>query len=261
MGVINTIDWLKKETDPLKICKKLTPYFSALQAKEIHYHLVRFGMYRTVKKSMIEQMEKANLLEKVQKKYEALQKKWNGPDIPIFILPVDESNGLLTTDFQGRSGLSFPDKMFLFLSPKVSNRALTAVLIHEYHHICRLHTHSKRDEEYTLLDTMILEGLAEYTVMKKLGEEALTHWMTKYSKSQLNRWWNQWIKDHQHVKRDDAKYVQLLFGKGFYPTMLGYALGYEMVKTFYQENKWTVADTFSVSSESIAKVYETQVNS
>lgn len=258
VGVILTKDWLQKETNPIKICSKLKDYFPPLPAEAIHQHLVRFGMARSIRKNTVKQMIEKKLWEKVERIYRTLKKEWKGPDIPIFIFPVEASNGILSVDFNGRSGLSFSDKLFLFLSPTVTEKALEAVLMHEYHHVCRLYHHDKDEEEYTLLDTIILEGLAEYVVQERLGEDALTHWMTKYPPSQLRRWWEKWVKDDQNIKPDEEKYIQILYGKGFYPNMLGYALGYEMVKTFYQKNKRAIADTFTISAKTIAQTYETQ---
>ncbi|WP_243291334.1 DUF2268 domain-containing protein [Bacillus sp. FJAT-47783] len=258
MGVVNTNEWLKKDPNPLKACEKLTHYFQQISAEEIYDYLKDFGMYRSVRKTFLKEMERSHIWPKVKKRYERLKQKWEGPDVPVFIFPVDERNGLLTRDFQGRSGVSFPDKMFLFLSPRTSDLSLDAVITHEYHHICRLHKYSKREEEYTLLDTIILEGLAEHAVKEEIGEEAITHWMTKYSPTQLKRWWNMWVKDNQHVKRDHPKYVQLLFGKAFYPTMLGYALGYDIVETYHKQYPFSIEKSFTISSNKLIRYYEAQ---
>jgi len=259
MGVVNTDEWLKKETNPLKICGKLKGHFQGLHVEDIHQYLSQFGMYKSVSKSYIQKMLKRNVWERVKKHYQYLNTKWAGPDIPIYIFPVNESNGFLSRNFGGRSGVSFPDKLFLFLSYEVDEEELKSVLTHEYHHICRISKYEKKEENYTLLDTIILEGLAEHAVGEMLGEQALTFWVKKYSPSQLNRWWNLWIKPHQEVTRDDPKYIQLLYGMSFYPKMLGYAIGYHIVRTYDKKHKMTIKDSFTISVERLVAFYEKEI--
>ncbi|WP_369010262.1 DUF2268 domain-containing putative Zn-dependent protease [Oceanobacillus alkalisoli] len=54
--------------------------------------------------------------------------------MPIFIFPSDRSN----TEINGKSGLSFHDKLFLFISGETSLTEIKALLTHEYYHVCRL---------------------------------------------------------------------------------------------------------------------------
>ena len=61
------------------------------------------------------------------------------------------------------------------------------MLIHEYHHVCRLHHLKKDQKEYTLLDTMIMEGLAERTVGKYLGTKYLANWTKLYQEDKTTR--------------------------------------------------------------------------
>jgi uncharacterized protein YjaZ len=258
MGVVKTDEWLKKDSNPIKICQELKAYFHRMNEREIHHYLNEFGMYKRVSKPYIQQMIKYNVWGRVRQFFNDLKAKWQGPDIPIFIFPVDESSGLLSRDFRGKSGVSFRDKLFLFLSKEVGDEELKTVLTHEYHHICRLSMHEKKEEHYTLIDAIILEGLAEHAVCETVGEQALTVWVKKYSPGQLNRWWNLWIKPNQLVKRDDPKYVQLLFGKAFYPHMLGYALGYHIVRTYHKTHKLNIKETFTIPVDQIVAFYENQ---
>ena len=48
--------------------------------------------------------------------------------------------------------------IFLFVCGRNSVEELKVLLAHEYHHICRLHQIETKETEYTLLDTMIMEG-------------------------------------------------------------------------------------------------------
>src|SRR5699024_2978860 len=107
-------------------------------------------------------------------------KKWNGPNIPIFILPSDQHNRKLQRELSGKSGLTFQDKLFLFISEDTSESELKSLFTHEYNHVCRLSQYPK-EEDYTLLDTIILEGLAENAVRERFGDQATANWTRHYS--------------------------------------------------------------------------------
>ena len=63
--------------------------------------------------------------------------------------------------------------IFLFVCGRNSLEELKALLAHEYHHICRLHQIETKETEYTLLDTMIMEGLAEQAVTERYTEKIM----------------------------------------------------------------------------------------
>ena len=58
---------------------------------------------------------------------------------------------------------------------------------HEYNHVCRLSKFQKSEEDYVLLDSIILEGLAENAVRERLGEEFLATWTSYYSNEELKK--------------------------------------------------------------------------
>lgn len=92
-------------------------------------------------------------------------------------------------DQNGKSGLAFKDKLFLFLSDQNSDNEIRALLVHEYNHVCRLAKNGKQEENYVLLDSIILEGLAENAVRELVGEEYLAKWTSYYTEGQLNQMW------------------------------------------------------------------------
>jgi len=258
LGVIDTKNWLKESRNPIELCEKLEKYFHHLQAEEIHHYLSQYGMLRTGYEHWLVKADDSNIWTKANNIFLKLKKRWNGPDVPIFIFPVEERKSFFGRDFKGRSGLSFQDKMFLFLSPDVKNDELIALLIHEYHHICRLRKNPKHEKDYTLLDAIILEGLAEHTVYRTIGEQHVTNWVKKYSKRQLYSWWKNLIVPNQDIKWDHPLFDQLLFGKGFYPTMLGYAIGFDIVQTFYKQKPFSTKESFYLPAEQFVESYETK---
>ncbi|WP_026089113.1 DUF2268 domain-containing protein [Bacillus sp. AP8] len=256
MGMIKTEDWLVEYGDnPLKICNKLQPYFEKLTDKEIYHYLQQFGMYHASSKvkTDIEKLQQNQTWEKVEDLFLVYQEKWKGPDIPIFIFPHRKQP--LFIKGHNKSGLAFPDKLFLFLSPKLNQKDREALLIHEYHHVCRLHTQKKSINEYTIADSIILEGLAEYTVEKALGSKYLAPWTKQYTISFLDKCWKSYFQDNTSLSRNEKKHDQLIYGRGTYPAMIGYCMGYYLVDLYFKTNNYSNKISFHISPEKIIENY------
>lgn len=89
--------------------------------------------------------ERNKLYDLIEKEVQILQKLWDGPDMPIFILPADTQHPVLKSQ-QGKSGLAFPDKLFLFITEKLEWNEIKALLTHEYNHVCRLKHYKNRQK-------------------------------------------------------------------------------------------------------------------
>ena len=105
--------------------------------------------------------------------YDKLKNWLKGPDVPVFILLSDSYNRTVQEEYNGRAGLSMRHVIFLFVCGRNSVEELKVLLAHEYHHICRLHQIETKETEYTLLDTMIMEGLAEQAVTERYTEKTM----------------------------------------------------------------------------------------
>lgn len=212
------------------------------------------GMYRTAPENILGSLPK-NVWEKVEKEYESLQKKWGGPQVPIFIFPADETNSKIKKEFNGKSGLAFKDKLFLFFSSHNTQKEIQAVLTHEYNHVCRLKKYKKNEAEFTLLDTVILEGIAENAVREHCGNASLAGWTKYYSDEQLQKIVEQLIIPNRNVKRNARKYTDLLYGKGFSPKMAGYCAGYYLVKQYLKSTKQQSKAILGMDSKEFVKEY------
>lgn len=107
----------------------------------------------------------------------------------------------------------------------------------------------------TLLDTIILEGIAEYAVFERLGEAETAAWTSYYSEKQLRHFQDRFVKPHFELRRHDSRlFSNILFGKGHYPDMLGYAVGYSIVKKYLSARNLKVADILSFPSEDFIKL-------
>lgn len=257
MGVIRTDIWLEEHfSDPIEICKKILQEKGEENLSSFYRYLSDFGMYKPNRqaKTAYEELKQNNVWTTVEDLYRNYQKKWRGPDVPIYIFPMAHRfrpfvRSMRNTNNE-KSGLSFSDKLLLFLTPELEKKEIEALLVHEYHHIFRIKLGNKDIKDYTLLDSIVLEGLAENVVEENCGKEYLAKWCQLYSKEQIRKFWKQYLLENLTLKKDEPRHDQLLFGKGRVPDMLGYACGYAMVSAYKQNHPLTPAETFTIKSDS-----------
>ncbi|WP_147533237.1 DUF2268 domain-containing protein [Bacillus marasmi] len=274
MGVIDTDKWLDEQFNhPIEVCKKLLfsdnrhkqadKRSNSLNRKEtqalrnFYRYLQNFGMYRPTKLTYttFEELKEREVWSTVEEMFVHYQQRWRGPDIPVYIFPFAGNQGLFTRSTNDRkSGVSFHDKLFLFLTPKLSKKDIEALFVHEYHHVCRLNKIEKSIKDYTLLDSIVLEGLAEVAVETNCGADYLAPWCKKYSDEQIGGFWKKYLSDHLKVKKEESLHDQLLFGERGFPYMVGYAVGYKVVKTFLDKQPLTTQETFTIRAEKMLEV-------
>ncbi|MFP7295783.1 DUF2268 domain-containing protein [Neobacillus niacini] len=262
MGIIRTDKWLEEEFDrPTKICEKLLPAFNGLNASKIYHQLIDFGMYRPSRmtKEIFTSLKENNFWEELENIFLDYKQKWGGPDIPIYLFPIGQDRSLFSRQTEKvKGGVSYPDKMFLFLSNRISSRELEALFVHEYHHICRLNKQSKKFEEYTLLDSIIIEGLAEYSVLVHCGRNYLADWCTLYTDIELEKWWETYLQGNLDLKKSSRKHDDLLFGEGRFPKLLGYAAGFKIVEDYYKVNPYSTKMSFTLPAKKYINAKEGQ---
>ena len=252
MGVIQTDKWLNKDFEqPTKICEQLIPYFKGQDENEIYNQLMQYGMYRPsrLSKHNLNFMVEQKVWDKVQQLLNHYRKIWAGPDVPVFLFPLAQSRGLFSRREGNKSGVSYPDKMFLFFSPIDDMKELDALFVHEYHHVCRLRKLNKKMEDYSLLDSIIIEGLAEYAVLKNCGQEYLAKWCRMYSEKEVSSFWDKYLVNQLSKRKNERVHDELLYGGGRIPNLLGYAVGYNIVEGFYKKNNYSTKLSFSLPAE------------
>lgn len=252
MGLETTDIWLNDSFDhPIEICKKIYKSPKKDELEKFYQYLRQFGMYRPTQESkqILEDLIKNKTWEKVDSFYKKYKKEWNGPDIPIYVFPIDDGNRFSIKKSMSKSGVSFPDKLFLFLTNFEDDKEIEALFVHEYHHVCRMNGLNKAVEEYTLLDSLIMEGLAEDAVHEHLGKLYVANWSKELSNENFEQYWKKYLKEHLTVKKRDSLHDHLLFGKGFVPKMLGYTCGYHLVRTYRKKKHFTTKTSFVLESE------------
>lgn len=261
MSVVRTDKWLLDlHEHPIEMCKKMKTQFDDAEAYEIYDYLTQHGMYRqplSNGRSLIKMLQKNKAWEIAEIEMQYLQKKWNGPNIPIFIFPSDPDNRKIKTDLNGKSGLAFHDKLLLFISADNNEREIKALFTHEYNHVCRLTKYYKNEEDYVLLDTIILEGLAENAVREKFGKDSLATWTKYYSNDELEKLWNNLVFPNRNALITDSRHQDLLYGVRYYPRMAGYCVGYYLVKNYMEKNGFKSKDLLNLETKTIAQLNKT----
>jgi len=255
MSVIRTDEWLVDLYDqPIKMCEKIKRYFDGAEAYEIYDYLTLHGMYRPFGNGneQVRKLQENKVWEIVQDEKKRLQKMWEGPNVPVFIFPSDTNNRKIKIDFNGKSGLAFKDKLFLFISKDTLEKEIRSLFTHEYNHVCRLFKFQKSEEDYVLLDTIILEGLAENAVLERFGEEFIATWTSYYSTDELEKMWNNLVQPNRNILITDRKYQNILYGLRSYPKMGGYCVGYYLVKKYLEANSLTSNDLLDTPTDKIA---------
>lgn len=258
LSVIQTDIWLEKAYHaPHRIFKKLTSYFQDAEEYEVSQMLTMHGMYVKPKSdadTLVKALRKKKVWDMIKQEESELKKQWNGRNIPIFIFPSNTYNRKIRDHYNGRAGLSFHDKLFLFVSEENTAEEMKALFTHEYNHCCRLSHDPRSEKDYRLLDVILLEGLAEHAVKERYGEKYQAPWTTYYNQDQLRHMWEKLIKPKIDLPLSSQKVHDLLYGKKLYPEMVGYCVGYYLVNRYAQKTGKKSKDLLALPSEKIALI-------
>ncbi|MCP8968299.1 DUF2268 domain-containing protein [Ectobacillus sp. SYSU M60031] len=249
-----TDEWLREQyEDPAKLCEQRLRDHVPLPPSHIYRFLAARGMYRPVPGGLeeVKELQQAGIWRGLRREYQELRRWLQGPDIPVYIFPSDAYNRRIQREYGGKSGLAFPGCLFIFVSSRNELEELKAVLTHEYHHVCRLQQLPAEEHDGTLLDSMIMEGLAEAAVRERHGSERHAAWVSYYTKEEAVKLWSTYLEKFQQVGRGTRKHEDLLNGLHIYPRMLGYAVGFYIVEECMQENRYTTRQLLGTPAEKI----------
>lgn len=157
----------------------------------------------------------------------------------IFIFPC--FNPFVKEKMLGVNGVTFSNDTFhLFLYPfrPLNETALKAMTIHEFNHTVFLKSHNISYQKLTLLDFLIIEGLAE-NFKEIIIKGRSSPWVRALSINQCKII----FKEIKNLLNSKNKKIHSLvfFENKKYPLWTGYALGYQIVKSFLKKHpkmKW-----------------------
>jgi uncharacterized protein YjaZ len=160
-------------------------------------------------------------------------------DLFIFVFPWfptkeenDNFNGLM-------ANTPYISVIHLFISIKKFNKkSIFETIAHEVNHSLFYYYHKKDINNYTLLDNIIIEGLAENFREEVIGGKPAP-WSISLSKKEA---FQNFEKIKNLLNSKDKKIIQeVLFGYNKYKKWAGYSMGYWIIKEFRENNsniKW-----------------------
>ncbi|KIL48437.1 DUF2268 domain-containing protein [Jeotgalibacillus campisalis] len=271
MSVVNTRIWIKKfieqcEKNPRKnpaafqvesICTPLQSVFPHIPPKDLMALLLKHGLFNAKEWQEISRINIDPSLQDpwvtIEKDFQLLKKRWNGPDCPIYILPI--RTDLKTSDespFE-KNGLAFKQGVFLFISPSLSLGSLKAIFAHEYNHVCRLHQLNVPIEKMTLKESLIIEGLGEYSVKELGGERFLAPWTHLYTEAERIKIWKKAFLP-ELTREGTDHHRKFLYGtnKKALPKWIGYHIGFHIICSYIEQNgPRSMKQLLTVSSDEI----------
>ncbi len=151
----------------------------------------------------------------------------------VFVFPWFSSKGFEV--FNGSIGFAPANQVVhLFVDVgKFTDKAIKDSVVHEYNHLSYFEHHKLT---YTILEGMILEGLAE-NYREELLEDSSKPWSIALTKNEAKKK----LEELQPLLNtsDYYLYQKIFFGNNDYKRWTGYSIGYHVVKNFRKINPRT----------------------
>lgn len=219
------------------ICSPLKEIFPNVSQEQLHYELLRNGLFDPYEgidlEKTVSELEEQKVWQTVAAEYERLRALWKGPDSPVYIYPLTNYRPTVDGMEVKKNGVTYNGVLFLFVSAQLVETELKTLFAHEYHHICRLAFLNKAPKEMMLIDSLIIEGMAECTMEELYGERWLSPWTKRYSFDQAMAIWKKHFVPVLHLKSVKNHRTYLYGNKsGGLPDWIGYCIGYHLVKSY-----------------------------
>ena len=213
------------------------PIFPGAPPEAIKYELTKQGLLTKGSISL-----SLDIWPIVDKQLNELMTSWDGPNVPVYILPIAHEHI--------KNGVAYRDGICLFVSERLSIKELHALITHEYHHMCR---RLLTEDPPTLMDSLMMEGLAEDAVEILFGSDTLGYWTQNYSMNEVQNYW-----ESHFVQALDEKglhhHIPYLFGHEQLnlPPCIGYCIGYRIVQAFKKRcGPFSIKQLMHMKSEDI----------
>jgi len=126
--------------------------------------------------------------------------------------------------------------LHLFLDPaKWSKVVLENTVAHELNHTIYYYYHYDSFGDYTVLDEMLIEGLAE-CFREQIIDPAPSPWATALTREQAREVLLK-MGDEVFSSKDKSLIKDILFGNENYERWTGYSVGYWLAKSFIEQEK------------------------
>ena len=134
-------------------------------------------------------------------------------------------------------------KISIFYSSFFNEKQLKSLIAHEYHHSTWIKKYSNGDE-VNLLDSVIIEGKAEYFASLVIGHPFTPHNIDSEQEGEL------WNRTKDRLDSGNSGIInKVLYGDdGVYPPNYGYFLGFKIVEAYAKKHPDASIDEWSALS-------------
>lgn len=248
----NNSEYFSKVTEPFQsyvadhdvnIAHTYTPYFQPTsQIEKLEENT----------KELVNNQDKINELIK-----DALIKSSNnlsGGNKTIFVMALNPENAFPIRKMEGVSAFTLSeDAILVQIAPSFIEEALEYTIAHEYHHT--VHMEQNQDESYTLLDTIVFEGKADYFA-RMIYPDKEVPWNEPIPEKLLVNVIDQ-VKQHANSTSANT-YSEFLYGNPSkdIPLWSVYKIGYPLVKSYLENTidmsveKWSDKNTTQIITAS-----------
>ncbi len=238
MPVLSTKYLFEEESDRQRLAGELVKeIFPGAPPEAIEYELLQQGLLQKGRISL-----SLDVWQLIEHQFQTLMLHWEGPNIPIYIFPI--ANGFK------KNGMAYREGICLFISAKLTAKELQALFTHEYHHMCR---RAFINEPPTLMDSLVMEGLAEDAVENLFGRDYLSDWTQSYSLTDVQNYWDSHFVSALY-QRGLHLHKPFLFGDDLLklPPWIGYCAGYRIVEAFKERcGSFSIKELMQMNTEDI----------
>lgn len=199
-----------------------------------------------------------NVLEKCVSYAGKFELKINAEELLFAINIADPEKLRLQKGYSGFGGI--PGYILISIFPNDYNvQKIPALIAHEFHHNLRFSYKDWHHGNVSVGDYLIIEGLAEAFAGELYGNEMLGPWVTSFNKEELE-YSKEIIKNALNIK-GFAEVTSYIFGdevaaeRGYetvgLPNFAGYAVGYQIVKSFMKNTGKNVLETTLLDTKEI----------
>ena len=223
------------------LCAPIVEPFPEINPEELQYELLTHGLFDPDKwpdiRNQVEILEKRGIWQIVNREYEFLKSLWNGPEVAIYIYPLNNVNLNRSEKTPTKNGVAYKGALFLFLTDGLRIEEIKALLAHEYNHVCRLNYLGLASKKIPLKDSLIIEGFGEFAVKELYGEKWLAPWTDLYSFKESKGIWIKHFIPKLNLKGTNNHQL-FLYGKASspFPKWIGYHIGYQIVDSFQKKH-------------------------
>jgi uncharacterized protein YjaZ len=177
----------------------------------------------------------------------------SGKPIQFELLILDQHDEFVKEKLGGISAFTEWDGHMCFIveADEGVRDTLKSVIFHEYHHLWRMSKLNMTEGNETLLDRLVLEGLAEHFVRIELGDAFLGPYKSVLSEAEALQLWDTTFRYHIHDRGNITDSYMFGNQEMQLPFWGGYSLGYHLIEWYMNDNsEWTIEGLTELPSKS-----------